>query len=66
MEGHWQRAKGVIAAGERLVATGQNKEDIQTRIYNLHAKWEQLRKVSEVFKFSAIAEEYLLFRSLLF
>ncbi|VDK61916.1 unnamed protein product [Onchocerca ochengi] len=47
MEGHWQRAKGVIAAGERLVATGQNKEDIQTRIYNLHAKWEQLRKVVE-------------------
>ncbi|EJD74610.1 beta chain spectrin [Loa loa] len=47
MEGHWQRAKGVIAAGERLVAMGRNKEDIQTRIYNLHAKWEQLRKVVE-------------------
>ncbi|VIO98093.1 probable spectrin beta chain, putative [Brugia malayi] len=47
MEGHWQRAKGVIAAGERLIANGQNKEDIQTRIYNLHAKWEQLRKVIE-------------------
>uniref|UniRef100_A0A915PUP8 Spectrin beta chain n=1 Tax=Setaria digitata TaxID=48799 RepID=A0A915PUP8_9BILA len=45
MEGHWQRAKAVIAAGERLIANGQNKEDIQTRIYNLHAKWEQLRKV---------------------
>lgn len=47
MEGHWKRAKGVIAAGERLMAMGQNKEDIQKRIYNLHGKWEQLRKVSE-------------------
>ncbi|VDN21104.1 unnamed protein product [Gongylonema pulchrum] len=47
MEGHWQRAKGVIAAGERLIATGQNKDDIQKRIHNLHAKWEQLRKVAE-------------------
>ncbi|VDM97600.1 unnamed protein product [Thelazia callipaeda] len=47
MEGHWQRAKVVIAAGERLIGAGQNKEDIQTRIYNLHTKWEHLRKVTE-------------------
>lgn len=61
MEGHWQRAKGVIAAGERLVATGQNKEDIQTRIYNLHAKWEQLRKVGGFLKISGISEEHSYF-----
>lgn len=44
MQGHWQRSKGVIAAGEHL-SSGQNKDDIKSRIVTLQNKWEQLRKV---------------------
>lgn len=48
MDAHWQSSKRVIAAGERLIASGQSKDDIHTRIYNLQSKWEQLRKVRPI------------------
>ncbi|MFH4975130.1 hypothetical protein AB6A40_001839 [Gnathostoma spinigerum] len=47
MHGHWQRTKTVIAIGERLMANGQNKDDIEGRIQQLYEKWEQLRKAAE-------------------
>uniref|UniRef100_A0A158QA40 Spectrin beta chain n=1 Tax=Enterobius vermicularis TaxID=51028 RepID=A0A158QA40_ENTVE len=47
MHSHWQQTKAVIAAGESLMASGFNKDDIQSRINKLYNKWEKLRKNAE-------------------
>ncbi|WKY08955.1 hypothetical protein Q1695_001825 [Nippostrongylus brasiliensis] len=43
MQTHWGRTKDMIAAGERLIENGQNREDIQRRIQAMQQGWERLR-----------------------
>ncbi|CAP39687.2 Protein CBR-SMA-1 [Caenorhabditis briggsae] len=43
MQTHWARSKGMIAGGERLVQSGQSKEDIQRRLTQMNQGWERLR-----------------------
>lgn len=47
MKSHWTRSKEIMAAGERLVMSGQNREDVQRRIQQIQAKWDALRRVVE-------------------
>uniref|UniRef100_A0A0N5AM27 Spectrin beta chain n=1 Tax=Syphacia muris TaxID=451379 RepID=A0A0N5AM27_9BILA len=58
MHSHWQQSKAVIAQGEKLMSSGFNKDDIQSRINKLQNKWEKLRKsASAVEKWLQEAEQ---------
>uniref|UniRef100_A0A914XIB6 Spectrin alpha chain n=1 Tax=Plectus sambesii TaxID=2011161 RepID=A0A914XIB6_9BILA len=49
MQGHWQRSKQVIAAGEKLLPITQPqsaKEEVQQRIASLQKSWADLRELT--------------------
>lgn len=48
MQAHWQRSKGLINTGEKLLPTSiaASKESVQQKINTLQSKWEQLRKIA--------------------
>lgn len=48
MQAHWQRSKGLINTGEKLLPTSiaASKESVQQKICTLQSKWEQLRKIA--------------------
>uniref|UniRef100_A0A915EMN4 Spectrin beta chain n=1 Tax=Ditylenchus dipsaci TaxID=166011 RepID=A0A915EMN4_9BILA len=46
MQAHWQRSKGVIKTGERILPNISLKDDIQMKISALQSRWEQLRATS--------------------
>ncbi|KAK0410555.1 hypothetical protein QR680_005192 [Steinernema hermaphroditum] len=46
MQGHWQRSKQIITAGEKIMPHVASREDVQHRISVLQSRWEQLKKLS--------------------
>ncbi|TKR60860.1 hypothetical protein L596_028044 [Steinernema carpocapsae] len=46
MQGHWQRSKQIITAGEKILPHVASREDVHHRISVLQSRWEQLRKLS--------------------
>lgn len=59
MHAHWQRSKGIINTGERLLPTiAASKESVQQKISTLQLKWEDLRKItSQLVKWLGEAEQ---------